>query len=65
MPCVLVVGYYGVRAVLRYLPPPLSLTISFLGGVFLGRWIGEQTHQLKAELLRSLGVETTQARKAG
>ena len=62
---IIVVGYYGVKTALRYLPPPLSLTISFLGGVFLGRWIREQAHQLKAELLRSLGGETTQAPKAG
>ncbi len=65
MACVLVAGYYGVRMLFRCLPAPLSLTISFVGGVFLSRWMSEQTHELKAELLRALGGETTQARKAG
>ena len=62
---IIVVGYYGVRAALRFLPLPLSLTVSFVGGLLLGGWMRKQARQLKAELLRSLEGEKTQAPKAG
>ena len=52
--CILVVGYYGVKAALQHLPPPLLFAVSLLGGVILGRWTRQRTRGLWITLLRKL-----------